>query len=582
MLKGSTKKILKIFSWIFIVWLFLIFIVWHNTIYIPDRKNIQSSIFFSYSITTDTQDPEENTIPHLEGTADPIGLARRHLARDQTQDAILNIPSPSRKDLESNNIEENEFLGKNVSEINKYKRKNFDSLLGEYYNEALNSKLNYPQNILEKILIQNHSIWNSLKILHLKIGGDLKSLEFTNNHNNINSQQQVQLERTVHFNDSFLNEGINCNLTANLVSGNNVMIRTREGKFDKCGLPQRYKSKNQKIRSICASKHEINITSPKNVYDDINMRLIIVHEKLKVIWCKIPKCGSTFWSKILMGINEGIYNMSSVKILPIHFTKDSKSLNYYKQKNAMDIIDKYPKFLFTRHPFERLHSAYIDKILGSNNHVVNEIHEEIKNMMTMKRSRSNGEKSGKINSSVENLKPNNNYGKFRVLSDVSYEDSWVRPLWSSNIKNEGGEFVEREKTQEKKGAKENEEDDGPLTFSQFLSYIVEHDKYFPGKSMNVHWQPSYNVCQPCHIPYDFVGKLEDMSLDGQVLFDLLGFSKFMAFPGDLRPNHSFRKIGDTKSIFRALDPELYKKLRRVYDQDFEMFNYSDVGYDPSN
>ncbi|XP_065313926.1 uncharacterized protein LOC135923215 isoform X2 [Gordionus sp. m RMFG-2023] len=557
--------------------------------------NIQPSIPYSYISSIENQDhPRDDTLSHSKKAAKLRGLAMNHLTQDQTRDTtfILNIghtriPTSTDKYLDSN---------KKVLEINKFRPKSFDPILKEFSNDTQDTKINYLNKISDKILtqIQNHSIWNPLKKLtshlhglpHFKIDHDLNSLEFIDNNyndstNNVSERQhQIQLKTTGFLNDSFLNEDMGYNTAADIVSPNHVIKRTEEGKFDKRGLPVRYIAQNQQIRNICNSI-PTNITSPENVFDDIDMSFVFVHENIKIIWCMIPKCGTTFWRKILMGINKGIYNMSMVTQLPWLFTKNSKTLNYHKQKNTLDIIHKYPKFIFTRHPFERLHSAYIDKILGSNNYVVNAVHEEIKNIMRLKHLTASNQSKEGINSSIDNSETTNtNYGgKFKVLTNGSLEEAWIRPPWSSNISDEGKGGKEEEDSEEEEEG--NEEDDHPLTFSQFLSYIVEHEKYFPGRSMNAHWQPSYNICQPCNIPYDFVGKLENMNIDGQVLFDMLEFSKLMPFPADLRPNHSFRKIGDTKSIFRALDPELYKKIRHVYDQDFKMFNYSDMGYDPS-
>ena len=35
------------------------------------------------------------------------------------------------------------------------------------------------------------------------------------------------------------------------------------------------------------------------------------------------------------------------------------------------------------------------------------------------------------------------------------------------------------------------------------------------KKMNAHWETFYDTCHPCHINYDFIGKMESLEQDNE-------------------------------------------------------------------
>ena len=56
-----------------------------------------------------------------------------------------------------------------------------------------------------------------------------------------------------------------------------------------------------------------------------------------------------------------------------------------------------------------------------------------------------------------------------------------------------------------------------VTFSEMLKYVVS--LYRKGVALNPHLVPMHEMCNPCAVDFDFIGKLETMGSDLQVLMD---------------------------------------------------------------
>ncbi|XP_030071264.1 carbohydrate sulfotransferase 8 isoform X2 [Microcaecilia unicolor] len=96
----------------------------------------------------------------------------------------------------------------------------------------------------------------------------------------------------------------------------------------------------------------------------------------KIIFCSVPKAGCSNWKRIFLLLamnmtnetnaldNENI-NRSSV-LMNIHSTPLLRRLISYPSMQQLELLNNYTKMMFTRDPFERLVSAYRDKLLHVN------------------------------------------------------------------------------------------------------------------------------------------------------------------------------------------------------------------------
>ena len=82
---------------------------------------------------------------------------------------------------------------------------------------------------------------------------------------------------------------------------------------------------------------------------------IMVDEKLKILFCYIPKVSCSQWKTVLMQLNPPEHKYY------VHNAKNFKFLHVYPKEEVERMLRTYFKFVFVREPFERLLSAYLDK-----------------------------------------------------------------------------------------------------------------------------------------------------------------------------------------------------------------------------
>ena len=85
---------------------------------------------------------------------------------------------------------------------------------------------------------------------------------------------------------------------------------------------------------------------------------VIVSEKHKMMWCIVPKVGSNQW-KDVMGKLENLEHIPK----DIFTRAGFKYFPQYQPEKQREMLRTYHRFMFVRHPFERLLSAYRDKFV---------------------------------------------------------------------------------------------------------------------------------------------------------------------------------------------------------------------------
>ena len=119
----------------------------------------------------------------------------------------------------------------------------------------------------------------------------------------------------------------------------------------------------------------------------------------------------------------------------------------------------------------------------------------------------------------------------------------------------------------------NKKEGDNITFTEYIRFISQ-----PGRGTveqrNEHWLPMHEICHPCSIQYDFIGKYENLKEDAEYLLKWLGVTDLMdTFPAAMRPFHASRH--DPK-YFGQLSHEEIMALYAKYLPDFLLFNYDFV------
>ena len=125
--------------------------------------------------------------------------------------------------------------------------------------------------------------------------------------------------------------------------------------------------RKQLINDVCAAKNlrkEVTVNTVKKIKGYTN---VAVDDKHKLLYCYVPKVGCTSW-KVKLSLMSG---NAGDKVLNTHPSPVDtrgglakygiKMLSTYSPEEITYRIDNYFKFMFVRHPMERIVSSYRSK-----------------------------------------------------------------------------------------------------------------------------------------------------------------------------------------------------------------------------
>ncbi|OCT68634.1 carbohydrate sulfotransferase 9-like [Xenopus laevis] len=123
----------------------------------------------------------------------------------------------------------------------------------------------------------------------------------------------------------------------------------------------------------------------------------------------------------------------------------------------------------------------------------------------------------------------------------------------------------------KRSVRKNGNSTERLSFKEFASFIVSENAYY----RDIHWRPMLELCDPCNIHYDIIGKFETIKQDAAYVLRSIRAPKDLEYP-DIKHYANETRTNDliSKDYFRSLPKELFKKLMNVYRYDFSMFEYN--------
>jgi len=116
-----------------------------------------------------------------------------------------------------------------------------------------------------------------------------------------------------------------------------------------------------------------------------------------------------------------------------------------------------------------------------------------------------------------------------------------------------------------------------ITFDEFVTYIIH--LYDRKMEMDEHWQSMSLLCQPCFVEYDFIGKMDSLVEDSNMLLDHLEVNENIRFNNFV--NYTLYKVSIkdiAKELYSTVSNEKIKKLYEVYRDDFEAFDYDIPSY----
>lgn len=241
------------------------------------------------------------------------------------------------------------------------------------------------------------------------------------------------------------------------------------------------------------------------------LRYVIYNDDHKLLYCYLPKVACTQWKKILAILNGSLPKVS-LDLIPIELAHADAMHPYLFELSDDEIryrLRHYTAFLFVRHPLERFVSAYRDKFLNmETGKVINEAYAA--EIMAQQRPAASGSKTASVPPSQAN---------------ITFEE-FAR--WSSNPRS---------------------------------SFLVRNQE---------HWRPMVDMCYPCLIHYDIIGRLETLQRDAALVLRTANITD-LTFP-HVKPSSTWKHVGPMMS---ALDPALAKVLLEKYRDDFGVFGYEE-------
>ncbi|CAL8357928.1 unnamed protein product [Lota lota] len=111
-----------------------------------------------------------------------------------------------------------------------------------------------------------------------------------------------------------------------------------------------------------------------------------------------------------------------------------------------------------------------------------------------------------------------------------------------------------------------------VTFREFVRYLL--DVHRP-VGMDIHWEPVSQLCNPCLLRYNFIGKFENMEEEANFLLQNIGAPGNLSFPHfkDRNPLAERTSSRITQSYFAQLNSLERQKIYDFYYMDYLMFNY---------
>ncbi|XP_049429635.1 carbohydrate sulfotransferase 8-like [Epinephelus fuscoguttatus] len=111
-----------------------------------------------------------------------------------------------------------------------------------------------------------------------------------------------------------------------------------------------------------------------------------------------------------------------------------------------------------------------------------------------------------------------------------------------------------------------------VTFREFVQYLLDVRRPV---GMDIHWEPISQLCNPCLLRYNFIGKFENLEEEANFLLQNVGAPRNLTFPDfkDRNPRAERTSSRITQRYFSQLNATERQKAFDFYYMDYLMFNY---------
>lgn len=272
--------------------------------------------------------------------------------------------------------------------------------------------------------------------------------------------------------------------------------------------------RQEHIQKVCDHSDAIAFNQSLDDIPDDQLDHLIIDAKHKFLYCYVPKVACTNWKRVLMLMTNQWTNGTDPLKIPAALAHSPGMFQKFSALSTIErdtVLSEYTRFVIARHPFERLLSAYRNKLEGD--------------------------------------LPSARYFQERIGKQIIKS---FRPNAATESLNRGHD----------------------VTFNEFIMYLLTPElsmNYLANQTaFNEHWAPINKLCHPCAVRYNIVGKYETLIDDSALALHQTGAIN-LTFPASQRTSGTSELL---REYFGRVSLGVIRSLYRVYEDDFKLFGYS--------
>ena len=272
-------------------------------------------------------------------------------------------------------------------------------------------------------------------------------------------------------------------------------------------------SRRVQVHTHCALFRSNYQMEDKSFIENSN---IYIDDEHKFMYCSVPGAAATNIKRTILALGGHVDTYDPAFINADSVDDDEflerfglTRLSSYTLPDIKMRLDNYVKFMFVRHPFERLVSSY----------------------------------------------------RAKFLTPTKFRDWYGRRIIRQYRDNPSYESLQ------------NGTD---VRFEEFIKFII--DEVTIHKSvLTANWRPYHKLCYPCHIKWDYIGKLETLYQDAKHIFDQTHFNADFQFPDPVRNSTFIDIIPETRYLINPAFDRVpawdVERLMEIFAMDFLLYDY---------